>query len=347
VGDDQVGTRRERRARAKVAKAQHRADRVAHQASGGRRRRWPSVLLVFLVIAGVAAGGYAYWYTSVRIPTYPMVALTGKNVAEVEAILAPNQWVLNRTNRFDDAAPVGRVLEQQPAPGTDLARGGTVSIVVSNGPPPVNVPTDLVGKPLADARSQLAALGLGADPVTRRFDEDVPADAVISLADGTAAVVLKGSDVGLVVSNGTQPRTIPDGLVGKPGDQAAVALKKLDLDITTTEAFSDTVAKGNVISMKPGAGEQVPKGSTVALVVSKGPETVPVPDVVGQSVVDAAKAIEAAGLTVSGTSGSPTKKVTASNPPAGTVVKKGSSVELSTDKDTTDTTDTTKAPGKP
>jgi serine/threonine-protein kinase len=77
-----------------------------------------------------------------------------------------------------------------------------------------------------------------------------------------------------------------------------------------------------VISVKPGSGEQGPRGSTVAIVVSKGPETVPVPDVVGLSVVDAAKAIEAAGLTVSGTSGSPTKKVTASNPAAGTVVKR-------------------------
>jgi hypothetical protein len=42
------GTRRERRAQAQVAKAQHRAARVSQQAAGRRRRRWPAVLLVIV-----------------------------------------------------------------------------------------------------------------------------------------------------------------------------------------------------------------------------------------------------------------------------------------------------------
>jgi len=262
------------------------------------------------------------------------------------------QWKIENKERFDDVAPVGKILEQQPGPNTELLRGSTLTIVASLGPPPVGVPTDLAGKPLDEARLALGRIGLGVGEITKVYDEEVPADDVIKVADGTAAIVHKGDDVNLVVSQGPEPRTIPGGLVGAPGDQAAVALKRLDLDVSSTEQFSDTVDKGAVISMDPGAGAKVAKGSTVALVVSKGPETVDVPDVKGLSVEDAGKAIEAAGLKVSGIDGSPTKNVIGSDPDAKTTVKKGSDVRLKTepsnptDPGTTDpnaTTTTTKA----
>jgi serine/threonine-protein kinase len=86
----------------------------------------------------------------------------------------------------------------------------------------------------------------------------------------------------------------------------------------------------------------------VQIVVSKGPPTVEVPDVAGMTAPDAVKAMEAVGLSVSGTDGSPSDKVKASDPVAGTVVKKGSSVKLITAKpdETASTTTTTTKPGK-
>jgi beta-lactam-binding protein with PASTA domain/tRNA A-37 threonylcarbamoyl transferase component Bud32 len=334
------------------------ARRGGHGRNGGprrgparrRRRRWPSVVLCILLVGLVAAGGTAFWYYNVRVPTFPVPALVGRNVAEVDGAVPAGQWKVEHKERFDDVAPVGKILEQNPAPGTELLRGSTFTIVASLGPPPVSVPTDLAGQALDDARLALGRVGLGIGEVTRVFDEDVPADHVIKLADGTPTIVHKGNDINLVVSQGPEPRTIPDGLVGTPADQAAVTLKRLDLDVSSTEEFSDTVAKGNVISMNPGAGAKANKGSTVALVVSKGPETVAVPDVKDLSAEDAGKAIEAAGLKVSGIDGSPTKKVTGTDPEAGATVKKGSEVRIRTEpadpEDPTDSTTTTTKPSK-
>ena len=87
---------------------------------------------------------------------------------------------------------------------------------------------------------------------------------------------------------------------------------------------------GIVFWLDPAAGEQVPRGSTVSVGVSKGPPTVVVPDVSGMTVVEAADALEAAGLVVSGTQGSPRQDVASTSPAAGTTVKKGTSVTIIT-----------------
>ncbi|WP_255372131.1 PASTA domain-containing protein [Cellulosimicrobium sp. CUA-896] len=52
---------------------------------------------------------------------------------------------------------------------------------------------------------------------------------------------------------------------------ARAALQALGLKANVTEEFSDTVPRGIVIS-SGSAGAQVPPGSTIALVVSKGPD---------------------------------------------------------------------------
>jgi beta-lactam-binding protein with PASTA domain len=136
--------------------------------------------------------------------------------------------------------------------------------------------------------------------------------------------------VALVVSAGPEPRTIPDGLVGRPVDQATAALKGLGLGVLNTEDYSDTIAAGSVIAVKPGVGEKAAKGSVVNLTVSKGPPVVDVPDVRARPVLEAAAIIEAAGLQVNGIQGSPTRPVSKTNPAVGTSVRRGTSISLIT-----------------
>jgi eukaryotic-like serine/threonine-protein kinase len=71
-------------------------------------------------------------------------------------------------------------------------------------------------------------------------------------------------------------------------------------------------------------------GTKVTVIVSKGPDLVTVPDVSSQSVAAATKALEAAGVSVSGVVGSPDWPVYIANPPMGTMVKRGSAVKLYT-----------------
>ncbi len=63
-----------------------------------------------------------------------------------------------------------------------------------------------------------------------------------------------------------------------------------------TPQFSDTVAKGSVISTSPAVGSRVSKGAMVTLIVSKGPHEATVPQVTGNSLQDAQSALRQAGL---------------------------------------------------
>lgn len=65
--------------------------------------------------------------------------------------------------------------------------------------------------------------------------------------------------------------TVPGNLAGMSQRDARAALQALGLQAAVTEEFSDSVPRGVVISAGS-AGAQVPPGSTIALVVSKGPD---------------------------------------------------------------------------
>ncbi len=72
---------------------------------------------------------------------------------------------------------------------------------------------------------------------------------------------------------------VPSGIVGVSLSKARSALTAAGFDVSVVEKYSDSVAKGVVISASPGAGKKVSEGSTVTLTVSRGPrkETTPTP----------------------------------------------------------------------
>ncbi len=102
---------------------------------------------------------------------------------------------------------------------------------------------------------------------------------------------------------------------------------------TVTKQSSSTVASGSVISESPVAGTSVSAGSAVNLVVSSGPASIAVPNVVGDTQAAATTAITGAGL-VAGTVTKQSSSTVASgsviseSPVAGTSVSAGSAVNL-------------------
>jgi eukaryotic-like serine/threonine-protein kinase len=106
------------------------------------------------------------------------------------------------------------------------------------------------------------------------------------------------------------------------------------------EASSDTVEKGRVISATPPEGQQVDKGSEVALVVSTGPEQLEVPDVSGKSFDEASSELEAAGFKVTRkdqeTADEDPGTVLSQTPKGGSEAAKGSAVTLVVAKEPTE-----------
>ena len=194
----------------------------------------------------------------------------------------------------------------------------------------VPVPS-VLNQPESKAFQILRDAGLQPVPGGQEYSTKVPYGKVIRQDPKAGTSVAKGSNVSYVVSRGVKMVQAPD-VVGKTGDQARSAIVNADLKYKTLEAFSDTVAKGIVISQNPSGG-QVPVGSTVTITVSKGPDTVKVPKVIDMTEAAARTALTNAGLQVKVTTvpmGSTTTPGTVvdQDPAPNTVLKRNSTVEI-------------------
>lgn len=154
-------------------------------------------------------------------------------------------------------------------------------------------------------QAEAALEGAGLEVVTVEvFDPTAPPGEVIAVTPGEGEDVRKDGTVTVTVSKGPDLRIVPIDGVGAPAAQVEEALTAAGFLVKTAYEYSDTVAKGVLISMadSDGApvarGDKLPLGSTVVLTVSQGRQPVVVPSVVGMTRADAVAALTAAGLQV-------------------------------------------------
>jgi serine/threonine-protein kinase len=139
-----------------------------------------------------------------------------------------------------------------------------------------STPSEL-GKPQAAAEADLRQAGLAATLGPAVYSEDVAKGSVVSTDPAPGDRVRKDGTVTLVLSAGPELHAVPD-LTGKSVDDATAALDQAHLTLgPQTQAYSETVAAGSVISTDPAKGTQLRADTAVKLVVSKGvpPSTVP------------------------------------------------------------------------
>ena len=260
--------------------------------------------------------------------------VVGLDQASAEALITSAGLVVGTVYQFcSPSVPAGEVFGQLPAAGTLVAPGSTVDISVSTGPCPVTVP-NVVNFAQAAAEVQITAVGLVVGNVTTQCTDTVAAGAVISQNPAGGTTVPGGTAVDLVVSTGPCNAVVPD-VVGLTLEAAQAALSVYNFTVNVTEACSDSVPAGSVISQNPVGGTLVTEGATVNLVVSTGPcpVLVTVPDVVGLTQSAAEAAITAAGLVVGQVTevcsdSVPAGSVISQNPVAGASVQPGSAVDL-------------------
>ncbi len=293
----------------------------------GPKRRWPKVVLALLLVVLVAGAGW-WGYRQARTPSYPVPELVGLTEAAARAEVEPYGFKIDiRPIRVDGSQP-GEVLRTDPVAGKDLREGATLALYVSLGNTPAPVPTDLVGLSIADATQRLTDAGGFTPAVTEVNDEKVPAGIVMAVGADVPAELPKGSEVPLTVSKGPVPRVVPAGLTGGTYEAAAAALKSVQLLAKQVDEFSDTVAVGAVIALRPGEGASAPRDSTVEVAVSKGPDLVVVPSVDGLTLDQAIAKLEAAGLVVGDVAGPARGTPFTTNPEPNDKVKRGATVDI-------------------
>lgn len=194
----------------------------------------------------------------------------GKDEATAQKTLEDAGFTVASTAVYS-SQPQGQVVDTDPEPGTEAAKGSTVTIQVSKGQEKITVP-DVRGKDENSAKSALSGAGLNVT-VTTEYSDSVAQGNVISQDPSPSTKVDAGTNVTIVVSMGKKPEekvSVPP-VTGKSLETAKQLLSSAGLTAgNVTYASSNTETAGNVISCDPGVGSSVAKGTVVNLVISEG-----------------------------------------------------------------------------
>lgn len=272
----------------------------------GRTRRagvvgtW-MLLLVLLLAAGAGVAGW--WFGSGPGSLIAVPDVSGDTYDAAAAELATHGLVAVPGEQHDLTVPAGTVLHTDPAAGDRVDKNSEVTVVVSLGPataelgPMQGLPEDEVEQLLADVSIEVTArprffTDLDDGTVVRVFVTEQEGTEPVECTQGCS--VLEGSTAELRVSLGPVPDVTGDTI-----DSATSTLEGVGLQVATTEEFSEDVDEGHVIRMldRDGGGSFRPD-DTVTLVVSKGPEPIAIPDVIGWTIRDAVAELEGLGFTV-------------------------------------------------
>jgi beta-lactam-binding protein with PASTA domain/tRNA A-37 threonylcarbamoyl transferase component Bud32 len=190
-----------------------------------------------------------------------------------------------------------------------------------------------------DAVKKINDIGLKPQ-VVREPSKDVEKTFVIRQSPQAGERTQKGNFVTLYVSTGPPKVTVPS-VVGEPLDRALADLQEAKLKGRVVRVDSDK-PDGEVVSQTPSAGGTAEEGSRVTIRVSKGPQPVAVPNVIGSSFETASNTLLGRGFAVARgadiDSNEPKGTVVDQSPDAGTFQNPGTTITLRVSKGPTTST---------
>lgn len=254
------------------------------------QRRWGLRLVISSVLIVLLGSGAGWWFGSGPGGFSAIPDLTNRTQADAQAALAPFDAPTAITREPSNTISKGQVIRTEPAAGSWYFFG-EIKLVISSGPKLAKVP-NLVGLDVASATAKLLASGFTLGEVSSWFSAK-PVGQVYEYLGSTGEQVPEGSAIKLKVSLGSIPVVAGLDQALAIGMIQGVGLKVSEI----TQEFSETVAKGQVISVTP-ITEPLGAGGEVRLLVSKGPNVVIMPAVVGETISAAKSALESLGLSV-------------------------------------------------
>ncbi|TQO18754.1 serine/threonine-protein kinase [Rhodoglobus vestalii] len=315
---------------------------LSTQATKRKSRGWWLLALIVLLVGGAAGAG---WYfgagpgSQVTIPESIQSSTPEEARAILESLGLEVSDELGATS--DPVVAVDLVANSTPEVGSAVPNGSTVTLLISTGPQPIAVPA-FVGMTEQEARDAIAAAPFTlVEPVIKQFDPDIAAGLVIDAlgADETSIVGLETygelQNVALIISSGP----LPD-IACRTTDEASQILAGVGLNTAPgKEVFSDC-EEGTVVGIDrevdgEGNGRTFREGDTATLIISRGPDLIQVPDVVGDRISDAINELESLEFVVTvqtdlpqGLWGTFAAEVLDQEPEAGEMLKRGSEVTI-------------------
>jgi beta-lactam-binding protein with PASTA domain len=245
----------------------------------GRLRRFATLLVKYglLALALFVTAGLSALTTmrvvltaqEVEVPT-----LIGRRVGEAGQAASRHDLLLRVEGRRNDArVPEGRIVAQEPGPGSRLKSQRSIRVWVSLGPRRLAVP-GVEGESVRTGRLSLEQAQVPVGRVVEVPDRTEEGTVLMQNPPAGETGALPPDGVSLLVSLGPaySEYVMPD-VIGRRGVDVLEGLRSAGLKVTdVTYRSYPGVPPGTVIRQSPPAGYRVSRHSSVTLEVSRSPQ---------------------------------------------------------------------------
>ena len=198
--------------------------------------------------------------TGTESPTIPN--LVGDTADTARSKLYAAGFVAQLTEREDDTAVSGNVIEQKPAAGAAAKPGATVEVVIAKASGVVEV-ADVAGRTPDDARLTLTRAGFRIS-VQLEGSKTVAKGTTIRTDPAAGQKIDRGSTVIIYVSGG--PSAPVPSVIGRTAAQAEQQLTDLGFKVDVRERpVTNDADVDKVVSQTPAGGNDADPGSTVVI----------------------------------------------------------------------------------
>ncbi len=171
---------------------------------------------------------------------------------------------------FSEELDKGRILAQDPAPGSRLKVNRQISVIVSSGSEAVTVPL-YAGKSLEQATADMRQIGLARGPLSQIHSSRYPAGRIIAQSPPAGTIVERNHPIGFLISQGApENKYIMPDLIGRKADNVVPRLQKAGFKIEDIRhIYYPGLAKGIVVRQNPPSGYPIQKRNPINLEVSR------------------------------------------------------------------------------
>jgi serine/threonine-protein kinase len=194
----------------------------------------------------------------------PSVVGTSQAAAE-QAITKVGLKVGTVLQKYSSSVAVQDAIGTDPAAGTSEPVGYSVTLFVSHGPAPVDVP-NLSGETESAANATLTAKGLNVTTTNQPSSTQTAGTVISQSRTGSTPA---GSTVNLVIAEAPPMVKVPT-VTGDTPSAASKALKAAGFTVTQkTTSVTDQTQDQTVVSQSPNGGSKAKTGAAVTIVVGK------------------------------------------------------------------------------
>ncbi|HEY4612379.1 MAG TPA: PASTA domain-containing protein [Bacteroidota bacterium] len=230
------------------------------------------LLVLFFVIDDVIMPRYVQQGKTTKVPN-----VLGIPLDDAIAVLADSGLIGKKSEeRQDKQFPLGTVAQQTPMPGTEVKFGRGVYLTVSGGEPQAMVPS-LRGRSVRDATFALERVGLSLGSIRYEVSSEFPVNTIVEQDVPESTTVSVGKPIGVLVSQGASKEQVPvPDIVRKTLTEGERLLLQTGLKIgNVVYQANPDLLPNTIVEQYPRAGEMVPEGQAVDMVVTRRTERRP------------------------------------------------------------------------